>query len=68
LNQGDEFAAALLQRIREARAALAAAVESKDSSAMPAALDELESALLLARENGIDVPAVMDGPGEKDGS
>jgi hypothetical protein len=68
LDQGDEFAAALRQRIRVARSALAAAVESKDSSAMPAALDELESALLLARENGTDIPAAIAGPGEKDGS
>jgi hypothetical protein len=68
LYQGDELAQTLLERVRAARGALAAAVESADSTAMPAALDELERALLLARENGIDVTAAADGPDEKDGS
>jgi hypothetical protein len=68
LDQGDEFAQALLERIREARSALAAAVESTDPTSMSVALDELERALLLARENAIDVPAAIDGPGSKDGS
>jgi hypothetical protein len=68
LDQGDEFAQALLERVREARAALAGAVESTDSTAVAEALDELESALLQARENGIDIPAETPGPGEKDRS
>ncbi|WP_037603845.1 hypothetical protein [Streptacidiphilus rugosus] len=66
--EGDEFAAALLERIRQARSALAAAAASTDSIAVAECLDELERALLLARENGIDVPAVINGPDARDGS
>jgi hypothetical protein len=68
LDQGDDFAQALLERVRQARSALAAAARSTDSTAVAEALDELERALLLARENGIDVPAVIGGPGERDRS
>jgi hypothetical protein len=68
LDQGDEFAQAVLERIRAARNALAAAVASTDSVAVAEALDELERALLLARENGIEAPAAIGGLHERDRS
>jgi hypothetical protein len=68
LDHVDEFAQALLERIRAARRALRDAVAGVDSVAVGEALDELENALLLARENGIEVPAEIGGPGEMDGS
>ena len=68
MDQADEFAAALLERIRAARSSLREAAQSNNQAAMAQGLDELERALMLARENGIDVPAAIDGPGESDGS
>ncbi|MEY9875624.1 vacuolar-type H+-ATPase subunit E/Vma4 [Streptacidiphilus sp. MAP12-33] len=68
MDQADDFASALLERIRDARSSLREAAESNSQAAMSTALDELERGLMLARENGIDVPAATDGPGERDGS
>lgn len=57
----DAFARALVERVCEARRTLRAAAESTDRFAVAGALDALERALLLARENGVDVP---DGAGD----
>jgi hypothetical protein len=58
----DEFAEALLARVAEARLRLSEAAASPDSDALAGALDELEEALGLARESGVEVPLV-----ERDG-
>jgi hypothetical protein len=55
-NSGDEFAEALLARITEARSRLSEAASTADSFAVAEALDELEEALGLAREHGVEVP------------
>ena len=52
----DEFAEALLVRVADARIRLADAAATADSHAVAEALDELEEALGLARESGINVP------------
>ncbi|MEU9450345.1 hypothetical protein [Streptomyces sp. NPDC048277] len=51
----NEAAEALLARVREARAALAAAVRAADAYAVAVAEDELEDAIRLARRHGLDV-------------
>lgn len=61
----DAFTEALIERVQEARAALRGAAESSDSAAMLEALDELESALQVAREHGVEVPPVGDGSSEQ---
>ena len=60
--QVDEYAEALLTRVAEARLGLAEAAATVDSQAVAEALDELEQALGLARESGIEVPPI-----ERDG-
>ncbi|MEV5986740.1 hypothetical protein AB0L85_17220 [Streptomyces sp. NPDC052051] len=50
-----EFAEAMLQRIRQARTALAAARAADDVFAEAVAQDELEDAVRLARRHGIRV-------------
>ena len=58
----DDFAEALLARITDARFRLSEAAATADSFAVAEALDELEEALGLARESGIEVPqAKRDG-------
>ncbi|MEU1629189.1 hypothetical protein ABZ746_28520 [Streptomyces sp. NPDC020096] len=52
------FADAVLERVREARAALEAALEAEDAYQVAVAQGELEDALRVARRHGID-----PGPG-----
>jgi hypothetical protein len=51
-----EFADAVLVRVTEARLRLSEAAATADSYAVADALDELELALGLARESGVEVP------------
>ncbi|MFL6116316.1 MAG: hypothetical protein ACJ786_33925 [Catenulispora sp.] len=51
-----EFAEAVLARVAGARHRLSEAAATADSYAVAAALDELELALGLARESGVEVP------------
>lgn len=51
-----EYADALLARVAEARLRLSEAAATADSYAVADALDELELALGLARESGVEVP------------
>ncbi|MEY9967806.1 hypothetical protein ABIA33_005886 [Streptacidiphilus sp. MAP12-16] len=52
----DEFIETLIARVRAARAGIEEAVAEHDGFAISRAVDELEEALRLARENGVDVP------------
>ncbi|WP_328687725.1 hypothetical protein OHA74_54875 [Streptomyces phaeochromogenes] len=52
-----EFAEALLARVREARADLAAAVETEDAYAASVAQSDLDDVVWLARRHGIDIEA-----------
>lgn len=54
----DEFAEALRTRVAVARLRLAEAAATVDSQAVGEALDELEQALGLARESGVEVPPI----------
>jgi len=56
--QVDEFAEALLTRIAAARLRMSEAAATADSHALAEALDELEQALGLARESGVEVPPI----------
>ncbi|OLZ63175.1 hypothetical protein AV521_39810 [Streptomyces sp. IMTB 2501] len=49
------FAEAVRERVREARAALAAALQTEDAYEVAVAQDELDDALRVARRHGIDV-------------
>ncbi|WP_129305279.1 hypothetical protein [Streptomyces sp. L2] len=49
------FADAVRERVREARAAVAAAVEAGDAYEAAVARDELDDALRVARGHGIDI-------------
>lgn len=49
------FAEALRERVREAQAGLAAALEADDAYAVAVAQDELDDAVRLARASGVDV-------------
>ncbi|WP_405595439.1 hypothetical protein [Streptomyces sp. NBC_01410] len=51
------FVEAVLERIREARAALEAALEAEDAYGAAVAQEELDDALRLASDHGIDVGA-----------
>jgi hypothetical protein len=53
----DEFTEALIARVRAARTGVEEAVAAHDSYAVSLAVDELEDALRLARENGVEVPS-----------
>ncbi|MEY9836302.1 hypothetical protein [Streptacidiphilus sp. EB103A] len=53
----DEYAEAVIGRVRAARTGLAEAVAAHDSHAVSLAVDELEDALRLARENEVEVPS-----------
>ncbi|MEV8018082.1 hypothetical protein AB0O76_17435 [Streptomyces sp. NPDC086554] len=48
------FTDALLERVREARAAVAAALEAEDAYAAAVAQDDLDDALWLARRHGVE--------------
>jgi hypothetical protein len=52
-SEESEFAHAVRHRVREAHAALAAAIESEDAYAAAVAADEVDDALRIAREHGI---------------
>ncbi|MDX6350935.1 MAG: hypothetical protein QOF84_5725 [Streptomyces sp.] len=52
-SEESEFANAVRHRVREAHAALAAAIESEDAYAAAVAADEVDDALRIAREHGI---------------
>ncbi|MDH6115162.1 hypothetical protein P3T36_004081 [Kitasatospora sp. MAP12-15] len=54
----DEFTESVVERVRTARDELKQAVAEHDSYAISRGLDELENALALARESGIEVPPV----------
>ncbi|MFC5721665.1 hypothetical protein ACFP1Z_15950 [Streptomyces gamaensis] len=58
------FAEAMRQRVRAARAALAAAQAADDAYGTALAADELEDALRMALAHGVD----PDGPGEAEPS
>ncbi|MGH4031481.1 hypothetical protein ACQB60_21385 [Actinomycetota bacterium Odt1-20B] len=47
------FTEALLERVREARAALAEALEAEDAYAASVAQSDLDDALWLARRHGV---------------
>lgn len=49
------FAEALLERVRQARAALEEALESEDAYSVAVAEDELDDAVRVARGLGVDV-------------
>ncbi|OPF70683.1 hypothetical protein VT50_0236080 [Streptomyces antioxidans] len=51
------FAEALLGRVRQAQAALEAALEAGDAYAVAVAEDELDDAVRVARQVGVDVEA-----------
>ncbi|MFE7979163.1 hypothetical protein [Streptomyces shenzhenensis] len=51
------FTEAVRERVREARAAVAAAVEAGDAYEVAVAQDELDDALRVARGHGIDAGA-----------
>ncbi|MEU1784849.1 hypothetical protein ABZ553_02745 [Streptomyces sparsogenes] len=51
------YAEALLERVRQARAALEAALEARDAYAVAVAQDELDDAVRVARRVGVDVDA-----------
>ncbi|MFG2549507.1 hypothetical protein [Streptomyces sp. NPDC048581] len=52
---GSVFAEALLERVRQARVALEAALEAEDTYAVAVAQDELDDAVRVARRHGVDV-------------
>jgi hypothetical protein len=52
----DDFAEALLARVRQARADLADAAAHPEGTIVQIAMDELEDALAAARAHGVDVP------------
>ncbi|MEU3981413.1 hypothetical protein AB0F77_15085 [Streptomyces sp. NPDC026672] len=52
---GSVFGEALLERVRQARLTLAAALAAEDVYAVAVARDELDDAVRLARGNGVDV-------------
>ncbi|MGO4754278.1 hypothetical protein AB4212_37710 [Streptomyces sp. 2MCAF27] len=58
------FAEALLERVRQARAALEAALEAEDAYAVAVAEDELDDAVRVARELGVDVETDASETGE----
>ncbi|MER6105429.1 hypothetical protein ABT115_24770 [Streptomyces sp. NPDC001832] len=53
----NEVAEALLVRVHTARAGLAAAVSADDAYAIAVAQDELDDAVRLARQHGLDIEA-----------
>jgi len=52
----DKHAEQVIGRVLAARAALEEAAEAPDSPVLREALDELETALWIARENGVEIP------------
>ncbi|MFD8377005.1 hypothetical protein ACFV2X_00145 [Streptomyces sp. NPDC059679] len=58
------FAEALLERVRQARAALKAALEAEDAYAVAVAEDELDDAVRMARELGVGVETDTAEAGE----
>ena len=60
------FVEAVLERVREARATLAAALGAGDTYLVAVAQDELEDALRVARGHGID-PERDDADGKVEG-
>lgn len=51
------FVEAVLERVREARAAVQAALEAEDAYGVAVAQEELDDALRLASDHGVDVGA-----------
>ncbi|MFB7292383.1 hypothetical protein [Actinacidiphila glaucinigra] len=51
----DDFADALRQRVREARAAIEVALEAEDPYGVAVAQDDLDDALRIAGAHGVDV-------------
>ncbi|MGW6357276.1 hypothetical protein ACWFR5_19405 [Streptomyces sp. NPDC055092] len=58
-----EYVAELLKRVRQARLDLALALEAKDADAVSVAHDDLDDALRLARNAGVDVGGDSDAEG-----
>ena len=58
-----EFVEAARERVRAARAALAAAMEDEDAYAAAVAQDELDDALRVARWHGVYVDDFEPGEG-----
>ncbi|MDX2966373.1 hypothetical protein [Streptomyces acidiscabies] len=56
------FAKALRERVRAARARVAAAVREGDAYERAVAEDELDDALRIARAHGVSVEEDTDGP------
>ncbi|WP_188279485.1 hypothetical protein [Streptomyces sp. CBMA29] len=65
----DGFAEAMLERVRVAREAVAAAGRAGDAYALAVACDELDDALRIARANGVeaDLPEDEGGGAESGG-
>jgi hypothetical protein len=62
---GSVFAEALLERVRQARAVLEAALESEDAYAVAVAQDELDDAVRVARRHGVGAdPVEAEAEGE----
>jgi hypothetical protein len=54
--------------VREAQAALEAAIESEDAYAAAVAADEVDDALRIAREHGISTDPAPDADGAGNGT
>ena len=52
----DDFTEALIARVRAARTGVEEAAASHDTYAVALAVDALEDALRLARQNDVDIP------------
>lgn len=62
---GSVFAEALLERVRQARGVLEAALAAEDAYAVAVAQDELDDAVRVARRHGVDVgPVEAEAEGE----
>jgi hypothetical protein len=62
---GSVFVEALLERVRQARAALGVALEAEDAYSVAVAQDELDDAVRVARRHGVDVgPLKAEAEGE----
>ncbi|MFF7153922.1 hypothetical protein [Streptomyces sp. NPDC008139] len=57
----DGFAEAMLERVRVAREAVAAAGRAGDAYALAVACDELDDALRIARANGVEADLPEEG-------
>ncbi len=63
---GGEFFAAVRERVRQARVALETAVGGGDAYEVALAQDELDDALWVAGEHGIETGPCAEGSGDAD--